>query len=460
MQTVFIERARDTEAVAYFDNEANLWYFNHNHRTFLTVEALLYYLAEKRTHATRQLPSVGDLRTYQMYQGNLRVIPWSQFLIEEARITEQLISMYGDINDDDGDDAPQCFCCCQTFIATESLEDFDATQNQIHEDVLIESPCRDPAHAICVICLRRIVLNFYNHPASQNKPYLGCLFDECPNGDGAMFQLKSFENILTIPEFNQLESYMEKVQIPESLHVACAACQNIISRPMLKKFINSQDVSLTCVDCNLEMCWHCSCPFDNCVCSFVLPTYSGGFNQFLRPIGVRNCNIDTAIIQNNVMSIVSNPTKNLIMACPKCGVCVEKSILCNEMSHCNVKWCFLCGKTCLQNETILFDHFNWGSGDGCPRYESIEFWKSKGATSYQCQEGQCYDDTKSCTSTCQYHKYGRTSKNIVHRVMWLWHLFHNLSKKWQNHVISLLRNIIPRRNPVVSLFLNHHVTRV
>ncbi len=395
-------------------------------------DVLLQFIASKRRYNLRRDPTIDDLRVTYPVEGEQKPIPWTEFVMIEAT------------NDLNLSEIHECFACCTTFANVQP-----ANRLKLGDVALIESPCGNPDHHVCVDCFRSILLNFYSHPITKSSPTMCCFFPDCGYKSKVY---KDAEALFTPDEWQQLQAHITKVTTPEMLRCNCHNCHNMISMPMGPQHKNGANVNIGCVECDTKTCWHCNCASQQCQCSN-LNSRSGKFNRHFRPL-LRNYEIGIDLCRQNFDRVLANPTEPMGMPCPKCGAFVEKSVACNQMSHCGVKWCYLCGMQTLPTEDALVDHF----GRHCPLYESRDcqcYWQKRGARDYYCREHICYDDWQSCTTPS--HALGRKQKHVLHRVKWMLVMLRNLpDEDYQSKLIDyLLRR--HGSNPVVRWGLRNDV---
>ena len=424
MQRVFL-RPNGAEVPVFYDLEAFEWQFDVPGTTATRVGAALEYLASQRRYNTRQMPRQEDLLTYTVVNGNLATIPWLEFLELEQQIQEDLMVVF------------ECSICYEGFPAY--FDDFQPVEGPDHV-CLIDAPCNNPDHMVCTTCLRRMLLNFYSHPATTATPYLSCVFPDCPSttrmGD-------AWRNLFTAEEAEQITAHLAKVQTPVTIHTNCMACQDVVVSKLKPEHKNNDQVVLECRSCRTNYCWHCE--ESQCVCLSTPRFYANKMNRYMN--GMRNYMLTDPLIQAQIAKILEGGDKtSMVMECPKCGAQVLKSVSCNEMQHCGVKWCYCCGRQTLANETVLLDHFAFI----CPRYESRRYWHNLGASSYCCVENVCYTDQKECT--IQAHSIGRCEKNLHLKLRWLCCLVNSLPRQFVNSTIEYVKKET-ETNAVAALFM-------
>lgn len=443
MQRVFFESDPSKYCFAFkTDGE---WSFSFGNAEAQTVDAAIAYLTTLRRYPSRNTFTVEDLFTFEMRHGETIVVPWLEFVATEEQWLQDLLEAQC-IHD--------CFCCAESFAEIEPLA---SIETGARHNRLIQSPCGIDDHAICIECLRRVILNFYSHPVTKSHPYVTCLFDDC--GGTARMPLPHFRRILTDEEFVQLQEHVQKMRIPDVLTVECAHCDQNVTVECHERLQNRFPISMGCDRCFSTTCFHCMSPEAFCMCLRISGDrpYGGFFNRYVRPPPghgtlYRNYELDLRKCIPTLTMIFTgyDDGVDMVTPCQKCGALVQKSILCNEMAHCGFKWCYLCGRMTLPTETLLMDHFGRGI-DECPRYESREYWVSSGAVHYQCQEDDCYSDTQECTR--EDHQSGRVEKHKTRRRIWLQELMCSLPMRLRWLVMGYLQDTYSPTHPLIVEWL-------
>ena len=428
MQRVFLLRHDvQAEVPVFLNPESNEWEFVLPEVVTRDLSDVLNFLSAQRRYNTRQVPDATSLYTWTVVEGEMAAMPWLDFLQVEEEIAENLMTAF------------ECSICAEGFpFYADNFEGLHPT-----DQCLVASPCGEGHHMVCTVCLRKMLLNFYNHPATPATPFLRCVFPDCPSMEPIS---KDWTNIFTEEEQRQIHDHLAKVGVPETLHTTCIDCEEVIVSPLLEGYKNSERVVLSCQACRAKHCWHCEEKEDKCVCTLNLPfVFSRHMNRYMN--GVRNYLLTQDMIQKKIQSIVQGGDKTpMVMECAKCGAHITKSVSCCEMAHCGVKWCYCCGRMTLPNETVLIDHF----GHICPRYESQLFWHKLGATNYRCTEGQCYDEGTECTVRA--HSKGLREKHLWHKFRWLCCLIHSLPQHFLQDTYNFIK-LQADENPIASLFL-------
>lgn len=389
--------------------------FSNTEHQEIDLKSLLQYLAEYRLQQTRRLPTVEHL-VVEVSQS--LYLPWRSFFKQYVKCS----AVSGLLPLDSSKlaiafqvPAPvhECNICCEEFTE------------------VFKSPCR---HNICGVCWKRILMNFYNHPVTKVMPYMHCPFETCKE----RIKCKHFKSILSKSEYKQLKQHIKKMREPDLIAVDCVQCKQVCTAPVHHHY-NQLQISLSCNRCKTTMCYDCSHEVSQCICltlpSYMLRTAPGCINRMYRT-RARNKYLTAESCANEIAKmLLHHHDQPLVMECPKCACKIVKSTECNEMEHCGVKWCYLCGEMTSPTETFLCDHF----GEmGCPRYEHPEFWRQLGATEFNCLENECYDE--SCPCTREDHANGRRQQYVVHRMLWLRNYLRHTPPSIRHKVLQILND--------------------
>jgi hypothetical protein len=381
----------------------------------IDMESLLHYLGPFRLQQTRRMPTSEHLVVEMQ---NKTFLPWRTFFALYVKC-----SAFSGLLPLDSSKlavgfqlpAPihECNICCEEFTE------------------VFKSPCR---HNICNICWKRILMNFYNHPVTKVMPYMHCPFESCKE----RIKCKHFKHFLDKSEYRQLRQHIKNMREPDLIAVDCVKCKQVCSVPVNEHY-NQIQIPIPCSNCNTTMCYECSHEVERCICttlpSYILTIAPGCINRMYRS-RPRNKYLTPENCANEIAKmLLHHHDQPLVMECPKCACKIIKSTECNEMEHCGVKWCYLCGEMTSPTETFLCDHFGEGR---CPRYEHPDFWRQLGANEYQCQENQCYDE--SCACTREDHANGRQQQYVVHRMLWLRSYLRHTPRSIRSSVLKLLND--------------------
>ena len=294
----------------------------------------------------------------------------------------------------------------------------------------LDMPCD---HHICKTCWRRMLLNFYSHQVTKVIPYVHCPHESCRK----RIRCSKFKSFFNKNEYAQLRTHIRKMREPDLLTARCshATCRDVCSGPT-DNFRNHAMIYLKCRACFQETCYFCEHERDQCIC-FRLPAMlvnnSPGYISRMYRNRPRNRELTVDDCVKEIAEMLNHQDQPMVMKCPVCKAHITKSTECNEMSHCGVKWCYLCGLMTLPNETFLCDHFG---DDVCPRYEYRQYWQELGATNYKCEEGACYSEYHDCTEPS--HQSGRLQKHVIHRMMWLRNYIRFTPRSLRQEVLNTL----------------------
>jgi hypothetical protein len=129
---------------------------------------------------------------------------------------------------------------------------------------------------------------------------------------------------------------------------------------------------------------------------------------------IRNKDVTVDIAVHQIEEILA--MKKLTPLCPRCGVALYKTSQCNELSHCGVKKCNVCGRTTPVGGHLT-NHWDNKGTSGCPQWDTAPYWKTI-QPRFQCILGVCYKDDMDCTKPS--HQAGIYA---MHQERKLWHLF-------------------------------------
>lgn len=367
---------------------------------------------------------------------------------------------------------------------------------------LVEKPtvfadCGDADHGMCSSCFVRFATNWPSHIVSPNHPFFGCPGEGCPG----RYDMAQARGMLRPLDFKRLVDLCAEAERAQTTLVPCSCGAHFaVHRDRLQNRTPGS-VMLRCSDCARWCCYHClATPSAAHVLSVVeaydmiagpLPTHSslqdelirndkpcrtkwleklfsndavwchccanglktcGSFNQYVVPLAprkspqaalLRNFEITVETVKANVLRIVTDASA--AVCCTKCLLPLHRSTHCHELTHCGVKKCDVCGKSALEFDDVIFDH--WDS-DGlehkCPRWPTDSFWTDHVICADRCQEGHCHDDHHDCTDPR--HENFRSQVREVRRLRQLDRLLISLPTKMQSFAIHVLQNHEVGRN--------------
>lgn len=418
---VYLKTAPSIRSYVHFDN-VELCFQSGAHSN-MTLKDFLTFLAPHRMHRTRHPPTTDHLI---VQLNETTCISWHVFV----RFCQPVTGGHGNAIM-----YPSNIPTVVFSVNEESKEAPPKLECQICYELYTCSWNTTCEHKVCKNCWRTMLLNFYSHPVTNVIPYIHCPFEHCQK----RLPSKNLQPLFSNEEYRQLRAHIRKMRQPDEIHAICANsnCRAMCTAP-LNIFFNHTSVHLTCRACLRKTCYYCEHAMDTCIChsvpSFILNTSPGYMSRMYRS-RPRNRDLTVPICVQEIAKMLSDMTQPMIMHCPKCQAPVVKSTECNEMSHCGVKWCYCCGEMTLPNETFLCDHYG---EEGCPRYESILYWNSLGATDYQCVEGDCYTESCECNDTT--HKAGILQKYVIHRLMWLRNYMRFTPRSMRRDILTILRD--------------------
>lgn len=304
----------------------------------------------------------------------------------------------------------QCSICLET--------EFDGGNE------LVDALCGEHCHKTCRRCLSYHFANFSNHPVSVNTPFMCCPAEGCqaPYADEVQATIKAAMKPATV---ERLEAHIQECVQRANPRVPCPKCHATIqvSAAALKDRAPGT-LGMVCTECNHAFCFHCLEPVSRreaqrmahqphlvlplcrkCVDRPLYPA-PGKFNRYfrrLRPakegefVLLRNAELIVDDVVTQLEHFCTGDTMHV--PCMKCGCELHRSSACNELCHCGMVRCDVCGMSGLDYDSHLIDH--WGSGlmRTCPRWGAgspEEFWQHTVVTQHRCKEGVCHNDDHDC----------------------------------------------------------------
>lgn len=398
---VLLKTAPSIVSYLRWNEERGIFFTNNLAEGYLTLKELLVALRPHRLQQTRRLPSSDHLVLALTHSLNVSWYAFSKFCEPVMDVEGNPALQYPQNIPSVAFTMPtpppqmvECGICCDEFVDT------------------VDMPC---CHHVCPSCWRRMLLNFYSHQVTKVIPYVHCPFESCKK----RIRCKQLKSFFSEDEYTQLRSHIRKMREPDLLKARChrVECRDVCQGPV-QDYFNHNMIHLKCRACFHSTCYFCEHSVEECIC-FRLPSimvvHSHGYMSRMYRNRPRNRELTIDACVAEIAEMLNHQNEPMVMKCPVCQAHISKSVECNEMSHCGVKWCYCCGVMTLPNETFLCDHF--GEGRICPRYESREFWQELGATQYKCREGLCYNECHECNHPL--HQAGLLQKHVIHRMMWL-----------------------------------------
>ena len=280
---------------------------------------------------------------------------------------------------------------------------------------------RKHSHKTCRQCLSYHFANFSNHPVSVNTPFMCCPAEGCmaPYSDEAQASIKGSMPPATV---QRLEAHIEECVQRANPKVPCPKCHASIQVAAAGlKDRAPGTMGVVCTECNHAFCFPCLEPVPRraarmarqphlvlplcgkCVDRPLYPT-PGKFNRYFRRsrpakegefVLLRNSELTVEEVVDQVEDMCTGETMHV--PCMKCGCELHRSSACNELCHCGMVRCDVCGMSGLDYDSHLIDHWGSGLGRTCPRWGAgspEEFWQHTvfAPSHKRCKEGVCRND--------------------------------------------------------------------
>ena len=219
-------------------------------------------------------------------------------------------------------------------------------------------------------------------------------------------------------------------------------------------------VAVTCDRCGYIYCYHCLAQRETtnarawpCKCAECVVPMAGQINRwFVRPECMvdkegrqaplmRNYELTSALCYDQLNEMSQGDT--LSVKCSCCRTPMHKSTACNELTHCGLRKCFVCGLSSLEGEKNLIDHYGH---DRCPLYDA-DGWRHMTRGMPRCVEGECHDEHRDCT--CPEHAAYRATVVYGRRCHMLVAALRTLPPGLLHQVVRL---IFMRGGPLLSLY--------
>lgn len=332
------------------------------------------------------------------------------------------------------------------------LEDcycFLRPQSQRNDNYCILFPCMDLGHAVCVRCLKRMLMNFQNHPLNRHMHGVSCPNVECHSQE--IVPIDELMKILNLEEQKQFIEFIRKFENPgvtTFIHVGCG-CEVEVS---LYEMIEKKTMILQCSHCDESFCYLCQneCSIEDaddgvCIhCGGDPISCLGAFNRFFyRPNKtryttaeglLRNYELTVPLVIEQLEEIVGQ--EQPAVKCPECGVWCHRTTDCNELQHCT-RLCYFCGFKATPLDTHLC-HF---AEDGCYQFITEHQYLKH---CYQC-DSACHNHRKVCTVA--EHKPGIKMLHRIRKVSMINSRLESLPKLLLKDVLQAL---LERSSPVLE----------
>ena len=268
---------------------------------------------------------------------------------------------------------------------------------------------------MCLGCVKRHATNWHNHSIGPlNASAVLCPHEGC---HGA-YEVPHFRSILPASQFERLQERQQRFK--KSGTAWCPSCQTTVISFDKAKLQDAAPGTVPgiCSACNLVWCYHCLRPVSPiqfmahiamgtpvCQCAILEEEQPmpGHINRYFLAPGDGTCcgplprNYELSV-EECVRQIQAMCTReDLAVQCAHCHTPVHRATACNEMTHCNMRFCNICGMHGLEHESILMDHWDASGTHGCPRYMTDSFWDIMlGDMQPRCVEGTCHSDQHDC----------------------------------------------------------------
>lgn len=370
--------------------------------------------------------------------------------------------------------------------------------DKIEDNTIFAGPCGK--HFICKECLKKVSLDFENHPINRNYSLIRCLNpdEDCitPSGINTFFDHLQIQKILTKEQFSMYYDYAEIYEFPgfeiikcpyrllpyTNRSVVCGA-KNIITIEKINETPVGEMI-VQCVqnpECNYRFCYHCkqTIRYSQTRCE-TCTTFSESQNPYsinyylvkqpdieikMDPILknsdqqevmtttrkiqeetdylYRNGEITKEIALSYIDKIKSMDDKFFIQ-CPFCSEYFCKSDRCSALKHCGIERCYSCGKVQkLNHPNGLGDHWSENGINGCPRFDYAPFWNNIAQCNFLCLE-EGYDEKEPCyghySGECQLEEHKEGIKNILEqrKNAFIYHFLKSLLKETRDDIIQEL----------------------
>lgn len=369
---------------------------------------------------------------------------------------------------------------------------------RLGDDAIVVNPCRDVDHAVCVGCIRTVLLNPGRPPVGLGRAAVGCvsLDGESRCASTSYGEARAFGAVLGPSEAAHLAALYERHRFPGMELVACplhivvdrtaqstrrrgprvdvlpCGAECMVEHASVSGAVRGHLI-ITCTQnprCAGSFCYHCRSrlPAGATRCGrclrvserdnpdgvnryFCRPALvasaskddvagSGGQPAWLASGGgadahlLRNREVTEEVAVDQIERVLS--MDRVAQPCYRCGVPLLKSTECNGLSHCGVQKCYMCGRNALAGGHLESDHWDANGATGCPRYDHHAYWRRMKAAPFVCSEGRCYNDAAECTVPA--HRAGIEAMHAERRVWHVWGMLRSLSHGLGERVMARL----------------------
>ena len=307
---------------------------------------------------------------------------------------------------------PECsVCLCDMSGQATECKYLSASSDPCQ---MVQPPCHIQNHAICKNCLRRHATNWHAHSIGPNNsdavmcPHEGC---------HGRYLVSDLASILSPQNHTRLVDLQRRFE--RSGAIWCPRCTFLVKFDKQKlRDAAPGTVAAKCERCHGIWCFHClrsvspiaymasgsGMPICQCGVEPDMP-HPGLLNRYFRapahacgPLA-RNyeLRVEDCVDQLERLAVSD---EGLAVECTSCHTPMHRASACNEMTHCGIRRCNICGMSGLEHESVLLDHWDETGMHGCPRWNksSTPFWNMMIPQHVtRCVEGECHDANRDCT---------------------------------------------------------------
>ncbi|ATE82144.1 hypothetical protein psal_cds_257 [Pandoravirus salinus] len=380
---------------------------------------------------------------------------------------------------------------------------------RLPDNAILVNPCRNADHAVCVGCMRAVLLNRGRPPVSVARAAVGCvsLDGESRCAATAYPEAHPFALVLDGGEAAHLAGLYDRHRFPGMEVIACplhvvidrpvpagrrrgprievlpCGAECIVEHDRVARAVRGH-LAVACTQnlrCAGTFCYHCRSRLPTGAARCARCTHVAEHNNpegvnryFYRPglmastgpadkIGpvtlqqsgagndvhlLRNREITQEVAVDQIERVLA--MDRVAQPCYRCGVPLLKSTECNALSHCGVQKCYMCGRNALAGGHLEPEHWDAHGATGCPRYDHHAYWRTM-KDPFVCAEGRCYNDASECKVAA--HRAGIEAMHAERRVWHAWGMLRSLAAPLRECVISKLVADTPPTDTARGLLL-------
>lgn len=247
-------------------------------------------------------------------------------------------------------------------------------------------------HPVCASCLGTIATQWHAHSIGPGSSSVRCPCEGCTEG----FRTEDFAGLLDPADYGRLRRRAQ--QFPARIWIRCPFCATDLLFPRaLARNVQEGALLVQCPACvdRGPFCYHCMDGRDvvwdaegarMCAACVDGTRKDGQFNHFFRHPDKRFGDGRLSLPRNYELrpdDVVArlrrlvDTSAELELRCACCATRLHRTVGCNELSHCGMSICNMCGYSSNESDTLgLLDHFE-GPGHTCPRYSDGAYWASQ-----------------------------------------------------------------------------------